>query len=109
MASGMATQRVLVIASNLPSPQTLCLRCSCPFNIAAPSSICTKKERREAIYFLFEDGMVKLSENVPRMHTQYGDSCFYDWIEGFKQGRTFLCDCEKSDNPLTSTTEGSHR
>ncbi|GFV03711.1 hypothetical protein TNCV_1876591 [Trichonephila clavipes] len=44
------------------------------------------------------------------MQAQYGDSCLtpseiYEGIERFKQGRTSLCEDERSGSPSTSTTE----
>ena len=71
--------------------------------MAAPLSICTKEEMRAVIRFLF-------AEIIRRMQAQYGDSCLsrskiYEWIERFKQGRTSLCDDERSGRPSTSTTE----
>ncbi|GFV43178.1 hypothetical protein TNCV_4174271 [Trichonephila clavipes] len=55
-------------------------------------SICTKKERRTVIRF---------PEIIHRIEANYGDiylswSNIYEWIELLKQGRTFLCDDERS-------------
>jgi hypothetical protein len=66
----------------------------------APLSICTKEEMRGVIRFLFAEG-VQPVEIVRRMQAQYGDNCLsrskiYEWIYHFKDGRTSVCDEERS-------------
>ncbi|GFV38290.1 hypothetical protein TNCV_1619361 [Trichonephila clavipes] len=46
--------------------------------MAAPLSICTKKERRALIRVLFAEG-VKPAEIIRRMQAQYGDRGFQDY------------------------------
>jgi hypothetical protein len=60
----------------------------------APLSICTKKEMRRVIRFLFAVG-VKTGKIIRRMQAQYGDNCLsrskiHEWIDNFKKGRTSL-------------------
>jgi hypothetical protein len=68
-----------------------------------PLSICTKKEMRGVIRFLFV-------EIIRRMQAQYGDNCLscskiYEWTDHFRKGRTFVCHEERSGRPSTSRTE----
>jgi transposase len=77
----------------------------------APLSICTKKEMRGVIRFLFAEGF-KPVEIVRRMQAQYSDSCLshskiYEWTDHFKKGRTSVCDEERSGRPSTSRNENS--
>jgi hypothetical protein len=55
----------------------------------APLSICTKKEIRGVVRFLFAEG-VKPVEIIRGMQAQYGDNCLsrskiYEWIDHFKK------------------------
>jgi hypothetical protein len=65
----------------------------------AQLSICTKKEMRVVIRFLFAEG-VKPVEIIRRMQAQYGDNCLsrsniFEWIDPFEKGRTSVCDEER--------------
>jgi hypothetical protein len=69
----------------------------------APLSICTKEEMRGVIRFLFAED-VKPVEIIRRMQTQYVYNCLsrnniYEWIYDFKNGRTSVCDEERSERP----------
>jgi transposase len=77
----------------------------------APLSICTNEHMRGVIRFLLGEGF-KTMEIIRRMKAQYGDSCLshskiYDWIDHFKNGRTSICDEERSERPSVSRTENS--
>jgi hypothetical protein len=61
------------------------------------------------IWFLFAEG-VKPVEIIRRMYAHYGDnflsrSKIYEWIDHFKNGRTSVCDEERSGRQSTSRTE----
>jgi hypothetical protein len=61
------------------------------------------------IGFLFAEG-VKPVEIIRRMHAQYGDTCLprskiYKLIDHFKNGRTSVCDEERSGRPSMSRSE----
>jgi hypothetical protein len=75
----------------------------------APLSICTKEGMRGEIRFLFAED-VKPVEIIRRMQAQHGDNCLshskiYEWIDHFKNGRTFVCDEERSGRTSSSRTE----
>jgi transposase len=77
----------------------------------APLSICTKKEMRGVIRFLFAEG-VKPVEIIRRKQAQYSDNCLsrskiYEWTDHFKKGRSSVCDEDRSGRPSMSRTENS--
>jgi IS30 family transposase len=77
----------------------------------APFSICTKEDTRGMIRFLFAEGF-KPVEIVRRMQAQYSDNCLshskiYEWIDHFKNGRTSVCDEERSGRPSSSRNENN--
>jgi hypothetical protein len=72
-------------------------------------SICSKEQMRGVIRFLFAEGF-KTVKIIRRIQAQYGDNCWfrskiYEWIHQFKEGRTSVCDEERSERPSTSRTE----
>jgi hypothetical protein len=66
----------------------------CVINFDGPLFICTKEEQRAVILFLWAEGVLG-AEMYRRISVQYGNSVVsqrmvYEWIEGFKNGRTII-------------------
>jgi hypothetical protein len=77
----------------------------------APLSICTKEEMRAVTQFLFAEGFQPV-EIIRRMQAQYDDNCLsrskiHESINHFRNGRTSVCDEERSGRLSTSRTENN--
>ena len=75
-------------------------------NLDAPLQDCTIEEQRGVVRFLWAEG-VKPVEIHRHMLAQYGQSTMsqrkvYEWVEGFKSGRTRVTDKGRSGRPSTS-------
>jgi transposase len=77
--------------------------------MAAPLSDCTIEEQRAIVRFSWAE-VVKSSEIHRRILAQYGARTMhqrkiYEWIEGFKEGRSNVTDESRPGRPSTSRTD----
>ncbi|PNF25406.1 hypothetical protein B7P43_G09167 [Cryptotermes secundus] len=77
--------------------------------MAAPLSVCTKKEQRSVIRFLWSEGVTGAAIHQ-RLSAQYGNSVLpqwsvYEWFEKLKSGRTSVTHEEGAGRPSTTTNK----
>jgi hypothetical protein len=81
--------------------------------MAAPLSVCTKKEQLSVIRFLWSEG-VSGAEIHRRHSAQYGNSVLpqrsaYEWIEKLKNSRKSVTHDDGAGRPSTATTDDIER